>query len=428
MPSSARTQIPSSPQPGASREESAPLAREIDDWVERARPDRLIRGLDRALDPDGVPRDWPVPSWWVVLGALAAARCQRPEAWPDALDARIEGLFRAALRFSRPGGRALFDPQEDPSARASLLRSWASWLPDSTLQAVVDRWFPVGRGAPAPGIPPLPAFACDDRPLAILRPDWTAHGDLMAVDHRQAGVTSLFDLTGAGQPWLGPTWDHPDPSDATRARPTHWLTGPYADLCEWTFGRPGQRVTRTALLLRGRRLALIAEQVEGKHPAAFRLATSPGVRCRTVADSQAVILEASRGPSARVLPLGLSALARPDQDAALRVEEGALTLRQPISGRRGWMPLLVSWDPVRNRRVTRWRHLTVSEQSRVCPPEVAVAYRVAWGAEDTLVIYRSLGRSASRCFLGHQTSAKTRFLVGIFTPEGEVKPLVKVEG
>jgi hypothetical protein len=54
------------------------------------------------------------------------------------------------------------------------------------------------------------------------------------------------------------------------------------------------------------------------------------------------------------------------------------------------------------------------------------AVRVAWGSAESLVIYRSLARPALRALLGHQTSA--RFLVGLFSKDGRVEPIIKVDG
>jgi hypothetical protein len=42
-----------------------------------------------------------------------------------------------------------------------------------------------------------------------------------------------------------------------------------------------------------------------------------------------------------------------------------------------------------------------------------------------LLIYRSLARPALRCVLGHSIAA--RFLVALFSSDGELKPLVQVE-
>ena len=101
-----------------------------------------------------------------------------------------------------------------------------------------------------------------------------------------------------------------------------------------------------------------------------------------------------------------------------------LVLNQTAIGRRAWLPLLVSWDSLRNRKDVHWRVLTVSERSRIVGPDRAFAARVSWGRHETYVIYRSLGPPATRAFLGHQTRA--RFLVGLFTPDGTVEPILEV--
>ena len=65
-------------------------------------------------------------------------------------------------------------------------------------------------------------------------------------------------------------------------------------------------------------------------------------------------------------------------------------------------------------------------RSKTCPPSVAFGARLAWGpGEDGLLIYRSLAKPALRAVLGHQTRA--RFLVGRFTPDGDVVPLLSLD-
>ena len=102
-----------------------------------------------------------------------------------------------------------------------------------------------------------------------------------------------------------------------------------------------------------------------------------------------------------------------------------MSLKQMPRGRRCWMPLLVSWDGLRNRKGLTWRVLTVSEDAKICPPDLAFAVRVSWGRDETYVVYRSLGPPALRAFLGHQTRA--RFLIGQFTEDGTVVPLVSLD-
>ncbi|MFO0954465.1 MAG: hypothetical protein U0835_25560 [Isosphaeraceae bacterium] len=58
-------------------------------------------------------------------------------------------------------------------------------------------------------------------------------------------------------------------------------------------------------------------------------------------------------------------------------------------------------------------------------PTAPFAARVPGGRDETLLIYRSLTPPVTRSFLGHQTRA--RLLVGLFSSEGEVETLLKVD-
>ena len=54
-----------------------------------------------------------------------------------------------------------------------------------------------------------------------------------------------------------------------------------------------------------------------------------------------------------------------------------------------------------------------------------IASQIPGSGDEGLLIYRSLAPPALRSVLGHQTSA--RFLVGLFTREGDVVPIIKVD-
>jgi len=398
-------------------------------WVEQGREAPVARWLDRELDVDGVPRRLAVSDWAEGLQTLAGARSRRAAGWPDRFDAAAEGWFRATLRYARPDGSPVFSAGPPPEGRRVLFRGWADRLTDPGLTTVVDWWFPRASNDPhAP--PPLPADARPDRALAVLRANWARDGDLIAVDHRRdAGSSSRFELFGQGRTWLGPTWGSGDPSlAATRAEPVLWSSRSAADHFEWSFRVGRTRVVRTAVLLRGRRLAVLGEQRDGPgDPGPWRMSLPDGVETQPIPESRGLSLVRGRS-RAQVLPVGLPRLDYPTERGTFGVEGGDLVLR-PGAGegdRRGWRVLVVSWEPQRNRQPVHWRTLTVSEASKACGPETAFAARVTWGRDDTLVIYRSLAPPAVRAFLGHQTRA--RFLIGLFSTEGEVEPLVKVEG
>jgi hypothetical protein len=431
-------------------------------WVRRGRAGPLARWLVGVLDKQGVPRRLSVPAWAELLAVLDEARRGRPERWPDALDARVEALLLATIRFARAGGAAVFTPPaaRPDEARGGLFRAWAERLTEPGLATVLDWWFPRPATTPTrarakaarhrtrsvPAAPPLPAWSSAERPLAILRANWSVQGDLLAIDQRQPGGTALVELTGLGQVWLGPTWaaenandpgagvstSTPRPGRPARARPRLWVSSSSADLAEWSFrlGPGASGVTRTALLLRGRRLALLADQVErisGNTPAAaWRIALPAGVEASPLAGRAGWTLAPPRGsPLARLVPLALPCTGGTGERGTFTREGRELRLCQPCPGRRCWLPLLVSWDPLRNRQAIHWRVLTVSEQSRVCPPDRAFAARVTWGRRETLVIYRSLAPPALRAFLGHQTRA--RFLVALFDRDGTVTPIVALD-
>jgi hypothetical protein len=266
----------------------------------------------------------------------------------------------------------------------------------------------------------------------MLRANWSGQGDFLAIDQRERGGACQVELCGIGRTWLGPTWlaDHDADGESNPkmpARPSLWVSNPSADLAEWTFRFGALRVTRTALLLRGRRIALLADQVEGRADfIGMRVALPHGVEATPTADGRGSIMELRRGrPSARVVSLALPSHPRIPGRGTISLEGGGLRVSQRHEGRRSWLPLLASWDPLRNRRAIRWRALTVAEKSRICPPEAAFAARVTWGRGETLLIYRSLAPPELRSFLGHQTRA--RFLVALFTQEGNVVPIVKVD-
>lgn len=403
-------------------------------WVKRGLSTPIDRWLDRLLDPEGVPRTLPVPLWCSLLRALDQARGLRPEDWPERLDARIEGLFRATLRFARTDGAAVFAASGAEPDVPALFRGWAERLSDPGLATVVDWWFPRKERRGEYASPPLPAWSSPETPLAILRANWSRQGDFLAIDHRSRGASSMVELTGSGRTWLGPTWVAefgPGDAPVSRSRPSLRVSNPSVDLVEWTFRLGASRVTRTALLLRGRRIALLADQVEGPaQEVGMRIALPEGVEATAIDKGRGPgwVLSTRRGrQAARVVPFGLPRLAGASGRGKFEFETegGHLRLGQHKEGRRCWLPLLLSWDTMRDRQVASWRDLTVAENSRTCPPDTAFAARVSWGRGETLLIYRSLAPPALRSFLGHQTRA--RFLVALFNRDGNVVPIVKVD-
>jgi hypothetical protein len=410
------------------------LRQAIDEWVRDGEATRLERWLQRELDDAGAPRRLGLAHWPEGLADLAKARRERG-GWSSGVDERVRTWLRGLLRFSRPDGTLAtrFHDDEGRVKNRLTLAELAQAYP-KTGEARVIAWM-LSRPETHHVAPPLPACSSSGRPLAVLRATWGRQGDSFFLDHRQAVPETGFELIGRGYSWLGPVWRlECPPGKASPPRPVLWHSNSVADLAEWSFRTIGLRVTRTAVLFRGRALALLSDQVEGKtlptDPVEARWTLAPGIASELIEDCRGLLLRGPRkGPNAQVLPITLPALPYETDKGrfhAIGDEAGqSLSLRLVSRGRRCWLPLLVSWDPERHRKRLSWRVLTVVEKSKICPPDVAVAVRVSWGRSETYVIYRSLARPALRSFLGFQT--KARLVFGEFDEEGIVKPLVSVD-
>jgi hypothetical protein len=323
---------------------------------------------------------------------------------PPACAGQVSSLIESAQRFARPDGSPATDFSDGAmlGARRNALRSGA-----------------------------LTAWSSAVRPLASLHDDGAATGDFLAVDHRDHTAACRLEIFGAGRSWLGPAWSAcPESAAITRPNVLPWISTAKADLVEWTYRSAGARITQSALLLRGRMLALLGVLAEfGVSPppsAQVRVSRPLAIEAHPIAKTRAVLLTApNKRASAQVLPVGLPCLSYPTERGAFTVERDEVVLTLACTGRRVWLPLLVSWDMKRHRMDPHWRVLTVSERSRAVAPDRAFAVRVSWSKAETYVIYRSLAAPAARAFLGHHT--KARFLVGRFTKDGDVDPILAVD-
>ncbi len=368
------------------------------------------------LDADGVPRSEPVASWVELADREAGIDPRSKVNW-----------LMATLRFTRGDGSSVFGPGGRQPDRARALLASAERLGDASLVRVASGLAGSGRESAggSNGALPTGSHSCPDRPLAVLRPDWSARGDLVAIDHRTLGPESLLEVASKGRVWLGPGWSSPLPAGrAGVAVPTSWTSGPYADCVEWSYQIGKTRTTRTAALLKGQGLALLAQQDEGPGPAIeARFSIPEGIEAIPDPELRSLTLSSGRGrPVARLIPLGLPCSPYRTGRGSLEVEEREVVVRQVVDGKRRWLAVLVSWEG----GASSWRSLTVASRSEACPGDVAFAARVAWKRRGSgLVVYRSLAPADLRCFLGHQTRA--RFLVGSFDPLGDVRPILKVD-
>ncbi len=383
---------------------------------------RVETWLDAELDEGGVPRTLPIPRWAEALALLSKAKSADPS-WILGHEDRVTSFVKACLRFARPDGSMCF--RATPLKSDMLGRCALHLSNDPGVARVVAWWFPkLAEDDDDLGAPFLPAGGGNELPLACLRSDWTKRGEWLAVDARSKGSVTQVELGLNGQPWLGSDWRTGEDLRAgvAQPQPIYWSTRSMADVFEWSVKVGPTKVTRTVVLLRGQKLALLAEQQDGlASPGCWSIGLEAGLEPRAFAEHGGLRLDASgsRG-SALAIPLG--AASQPGK--TLSSSDGKLILQATDQGQRRWLPLLMSWDGLRHKKAMTWRRLTVAEKSKAVPSDVAFAARISFGRDETLVVYRSLGPPALRSFLGHQTNA--RFVLGWFNAEGNIQPIVTI--
>jgi hypothetical protein len=397
-------------------------------WVCNENEQALTAWLTRELDSQGALIRLAISDWHACLRDLLGVKrsCAR---WPAHWDGPITRLVRASLRFARPDGSPAteFEQAQPNSGGDGILKKWvdACGLPV---------WEAAPGGTPAPTEDGAGqnhrAWGGSRRVLAALRADGPAASEFLVLDHRDGGAPCRLELFGAGRSWLGPAWTMDGQAAATTSpKPRIRVSDSAVEFAEWSYGAAELRVTQSALLLAGHRLALLSVLVESRSPLrsalSVRISLPPAVVATPIPARRAVVLsEPNKSGSVQVLPVGLPSLPYVTERGDFGAVDRTLVLTQAPTGRRCWLPLLVSWDSPRNRKSVHWRVLTVSERSRNVRVDRAVAARVSWGRGRSYVIYRSLTPRAARAFLGHQTQA--RFLVGRFTADGTVEPILKV--
>jgi hypothetical protein len=405
--------------------------RSVEQWVCRQNEQPLTHWLARELDSRGTLWRLPISDWHVCLEALREARRSRPR-WPGHWEESVARLVIATLRFSRPDGSPAGDFNRSSSFASpeTTLERWLAAVEGTETARYLRDW-QASRQRDVNFTPEVAAWDASRRVLSVLRDQVGGNGDFVAVDHRESGPSCRFELFGSGRSWLGPSWTiEGGPGATTPPRPGPRISVSGAEIAEWSYRVGPARVTQTILLLGGRRMALLSALFEARAPLSsslsVRLSCPPSIKALPLAACRGFRLNGpKRRESAQVLPIGLPCLPYETDRGALVAQDNVLLLGQAPAGRRCWLPLLVSWDSARSRRRASWRILTVSERGKAVPPDRAFAVRVSWGAHETYVIYRSLDPPAPRAFLGYRTAA--RFLIGLFTQDGNLTPIVKIE-
>ena len=104
--------------------------------------------------------------------------------------------------------------------------------------------------------------------------------------------------------------------------------------------------------------------------------------------------------------------------------ESVLSLQCDATAKNLYNPLVVSLRGIANTPAYTWRQLTIAEELKIQPREIAEAYRVQVN-RDQWIFYRSLTPCARRTVMGLHLN--TEFYAGRFSSQdGLFEPVVEV--
>ena len=150
---------------------------------------------------------------------------------------------------------------------------------------------------------------------------------------------------------------------------------------------------------------------------------APGVSGMQETETRELYLTAGKIQSL-VLPLALPEWRVARHNGQLDFDDDGLELRQNSSGRALYAPLVFDLSPKRSKRPRTWRPLTVAEQLKIVPSDVASAFRIQLDKQQW-ILYRSLAEQGNRTFMGENFNGE--LFLGSFDTNGQVKPLLQIE-
>lgn len=418
----------------------------------------VLKCLETALDAEGIVHasflPWlrPLLASWTRLAAMdeAQKRSERsPAAMSVAAQPRFPKAVAQALRLThRDGSQALSRASLSDSAQcvrlavtASLFRSALKFAGEParrvaalTLPAALE---PAQRAAAKEknksGKRPFVAFNSELSQLAVLRTSWNATDPRLTIAYANEQIRAELACGGeliASGDWTPEVqWNGELLKPISEWEEVCWVSDDDADYLELEISLTGDvRIQRHLLLARADRFLFAADAILGKKPGqiAYRsaLPLAPGARFVPAKESHEGQL-ARRSVCGLALPLALPEWRTEPGCGELSATNNRLELRQSASDVQAmFAPLFIDLAPRRLSKPFTWRRLTVAEDRRILPNDLAVGYRVQADARQWL-FYRSLGERGNRTLLGHNLVSE--FLAARFNRKGIAETLLEIE-
>jgi hypothetical protein len=414
---------------------------------------QLVKELIDRTDNDGTPHAELLPRLPLWLAPLIRATLWAERfagiLWSDEERRRLSLLLERSIPLCRPNGRlamsnghsmsalALFDVAVKTLSLSGPAEKLLRTLKTQPSSATIKK-------PRSSSVELMPSSQSDWARFAMLRSNWHAHADSLAISHHQP--IPQLDVAALGKPVIHGPWGWElqladagiEPADEWGC--SCWFSDPDADYLELQMKGPGSlRVERQVLLSRKEHFLLLADCVRGARPvmedveeASFekwihlrsRLPLADGVTAEPDRSMREIRLKTGR-QTVRVFPLALPDDRVHSTPHQFAVDGHDLVLHQIGQGNGLYAPLMFDWHPARSRQPALWRNLTVTEAGKVLGRDMAAGHRLQLGKHQ-LLIYRSLAPlKTARAVLGHHTWYES--VIAKFDQNGDVEPIVNVD-
>lgn len=270
----------------------------------------------------------------------------------------------------------------------------------------------------------------------VMQREWDSQGTRVAVDYSVDPL--LLEIVGlkgesliAG-PWSCSVSKNGEPLTITSSwQEVCWFSENDLDYLELEASCDEIcRIQRQVLLIRKSGIVLIADALLGSEAAMWRIcSTLPlagPLELEQAEKTRECWLTIDQKRRALVVPLASGEWRRQLSPHQIQVDDGLLCIEHQAEAKNLYAPVAFALRREHLDAPLTWRPLTVVENLKLQPPEVASAFRLQLEREQWL-FYRSLEPAVPRSFLGCHTNSD--FCAGVFDfRTGDIDSLVEVSG
>ena len=406
------------------------------DQTGRDAASRLNNSLSAMLDFDG----WPSADYLPVLAPLVASwtRClkmARKLGLPSdpAVDEQVQWLVPQVFRLMRNDGSLMLSAYDDSPLEGDFVSQLLSLMKGKRR----DKKFAQVCRAKKPKAAVVLAIDLQESSLSewassgVYQANWARRSPKLAIDYSnqqcRLEIGRDLPLLGGrvmpeirlGEQLLEPVSDFEAVCDEQND---------HLDYLELEIELSnGVRLQRQFILSREDEFLIVADVVLAEKLAVIdyrcKWPLAPGVSVMRETETRELYLTAGKIQSL-VLPLALPEWKSARHDGQLDFGDEGLDLRQRSTGRSLYAPMVFDLNPKRSKRPRTWRPLTVAQQLKIVPDNVASAFRIQLDNQQW-IIYRSLVEKGNRTFMGENFTGE--FFLGSFDANGNVEPLLQIQ-